>query len=328
MTMNKIAASLMAAACLIVTGVTACSPPEPKTKKLGISAGQPSRVFEETKVYRLEDLNHRTADHSTPDAIVYIAPYFNPSSPIHLIVYNHGMMTNLEDVESTWKISESARNAPPNTVIIAPEWAVSPKELSSNAGAFHKPGFFKDMLTEIFSKVPELALKSIDRDVDEITLASFSGGLYVLRSELHKNGLEDKVKAIALFDSLYKTGVLDGWLKKNLNQLATGQKQFYNFYFHTYPRSVKQAQLLQRLFKEKGYQVSECMRWDTDAPNSVMSAERIAKRPVVFKYAINGDENLSGHNAVPTYYIPEFMKSLSIRKQGTMLATGRSSPAM
>ncbi|HEY9785217.1 MAG TPA: hypothetical protein V6D17_07435, partial [Candidatus Obscuribacterales bacterium] len=203
-------------ACAVAAPTTSCSQNFSKAQTGEQQEQQANKI---TLVRRLEDLDNRTADHSTPDAIVYIAPGYDWRSPINLIIFNHGMMTNLEDVEQTWKISQAVQAAPPNTVLIAPEWAQDPKALSSKAGRFHQPGFFRNMLYEIFSKVPELKDRSIDRDVSQITLASFSGGLYALATELEKNGIKHKVKSIALFDSLYKTGVLDGWLKENVKAL-------------------------------------------------------------------------------------------------------------
>lgn len=302
----------------VSVAISSCSPPEPKATAL--ESPRSRQIFAEAKMYKLEDLKYRSADHSTPDAIVYITPDFDGSKPINLMIYNHGMMTNLIDVEETWKISQAVKDAPPNTVLVAPEWAAKPREISANAGSFHKPGFFRNHLEEVFSRVPELADKSIDRDVANITLTSFSGGLYVLGSELYKNGLEDKVKAVALFDSLYKTGVIEPWLKKNIRALAGGEKQYYNFYFHTYPRSNQQAKMVKKLLEQNKIEPTTCMRWDTDSPNAIMKADRIANRPIIFKYSINGDEKITGHNAVPMYYIPQFMKAMSQKQQAQMVA--------
>ncbi|HEY9783823.1 MAG TPA: hypothetical protein V6D17_00385, partial [Candidatus Obscuribacterales bacterium] len=102
--------------------------------------------------------------------------------------------------------------------------------------------------------------------------------------------------------------------------LASGEKQFYNFYFHTYPRSIPQAKLIKSLLTANGIDPSQCMRWDTDSPNTVMSARRIASRPIVFKYCIHSNENLTGHNAVPMYYVPQLMKAMTLKQQEAMLS--------
>jgi hypothetical protein len=130
------------------------------------------------------------------------------------------------------------KNAAPNTVLIAPEWAVHPKDLSSAAGDFHKPGFFKGFVDEVFAKIPELKNRSLN-DVSDIHLSSFFGGLYALVTELEKNGIENKVQSVTLYDSLYNGRALDGWLQRNIDALASGNKQYYNFYFHTWPASVQ-----------------------------------------------------------------------------------------
>lgn len=278
----------------------------------------------EVLVYSLEDLDHRVADHSSPDAMVYIAPGYDKTQPIELIVYNHGMMTNLNDVEKTWEIGKAMKEAAPNTVLVAPEWAVEPQALSDKAGQFHEPGFFKDMLAEIFQKTPELQGRSLN-DVKDIRLSSFSGGLYALSSELERNGLENKVTSVTLFDSLYKGFLLDKWLKKNITELASGKKQYYNFYFHTWPASLQQMKRVQKMIAdahiEKAY-----TKFDTADAHTLMDADKIASRGIVYKYSMVGiDENTIGHNAVPKTYIPEFLKAAGMTgQQGVELAARRT----
>lgn len=256
--------------------------------------------------------------------MVYIAPGYDAAQPIHLVVYNHGMMTNLNDVEQGWQISKAMKEAAPNTVLVAPEWAVEPKALSDKAGDFHKPGFFKAMLEEIFAKTPELSKRSLN-DVKDIRLTSFSGGLYPLATELEKNGLENKVVSVTLFDSLYKGFTLDNWLKKNIVSLAKGEKQYHNFYFHTWPASLQQMNRIKKMLKTAKID-NAYTKFDTADAHTLMDAEKIASRSIVFKYSMVGiDENTIGHNAVPKVYIPEFLKATALGgPSGTALAASRT----
>lgn len=66
---------------------------------------------------------------------------------------------------------------------------------------------------------------------------------------------------------------------------------------------------------------SKCMRWDTDDPDGIMAAKRISNRPIVFKYCINGDEKVTGHNAVPMNYIPQLMKVMRLKHEESMLSS-------
>jgi hypothetical protein len=265
--------------------------------------------------YGLEDMDHRVADHGTPDALVYISPNYDKTKPIHLIVYNHGMMTDLKQVEDTWKISQFMKDAAPNTVLIAPEWAVHPHDLSSDAGAFHKPGFFKDMVAEAFTKVPELQNRSL-KDVSDVHLSSFSGGLYALVDELERNDLKNKVQTITLYDSLYNGHVFDSWLADNIEDLSAGKKQYYNFYFHTWPASVQQMHRVKQLLTNKKLGLS-CMRADLEDPHTVMEPEKVATRSIVFKNTMaNIDNTFTGHMAAPKTYIPVVLKAMALRQQG------------
>jgi hypothetical protein len=269
---------------------------------------QKKQLNRDVLVYSLEDMDNRVADHSSPDAMVYVAPRYDKTLPIHLVVYNHGMMTNLNDVEKNWQISKAMKDAAPNTVLFAPEWAVDPSALSDKAWRFHEPGFFRAMLEEAFAKTPELQGRSLN-DVKDIRLTSFSGGLYSLVSELEKNGLEDKVVSVTLFDSLYKNFALDPWLKKNITQLASGHKQYHNFYFHTWPASLQQMKRVQKMLKEADVKHAST-KFDTADAHTVMDSEKIASKGIVYKYSMAGiDENTIGHNAVAKVYIPQFLKA-------------------
>lgn len=267
------------------------------------------------EMYGLEDMDHRVADHGTPDAMVYISSQYDPKKPIHLVVYNHGMMTDLKQVEDTWKISNFMKGAAPNTVLLAPEWAVHPHDLSSEAGDFHKPGFFKGVLDEVFAKIPELRNRSLN-DVSDITLTSFSGGLYALVSELEKNGIEDKVRTITLYDSLYNGHALDKWLQDNIADLASGKKQYYNFYFHTWPASVQQLHRVKQMLAAKNLPL-HCLRCDLEDPHTVMPPETVATRSIIFKNTMaNIDDTFTGHMATARTYIPVVLQAMALRQQG------------
>ncbi len=314
--------TLMAMSLLLAVGtMTGCSNTKDWNFLSFNNQSQQKKKQSEVTVYSLEELDHRVADHSSPDAIVYIAPGYNAKLPIHLVIYNHGMMTNLNDVEKQWQLSKMMKNAAPNTVLVAPEWAVDPKALSDKTGDFSKPGFFKDQLVEIFSKTPELQKRSLN-DVKDIRLTSFSGGLYSLITELEKNGLEDKVISITLFDSLYKGFVLDNWLKKNIAQLGSGEKQFHNFYFHTWPASLQQMQRVKKMLAAANVQ-NPATKFDTADAYTVMDAEKIASKGIVYKYTMAGiDENWIGHNAVAKVYMPQMLKAAGMAGEpGSRLAT-------
>jgi hypothetical protein len=304
--------SLALAAFVAIGSLTGCSNNKQVAEK---------QTNHDTLAYSLEDMDHRVADHSSPDAMVYIAPGYDRSKPIHLVVYNHGMMTNLNDVEKGWQIGKAMKEAAPNTVLVAPEWAVDPSALSDKCGKFNDPGYFRGVLEEAFSKTPELKGRSLN-DVQEIRLTSFSGGLYPLQTELEKNGLEDKVVSVTLFDSLYKNFALDNWLKKNIVALASGKKQYQNFYFHTWPASLQQMKRVQKMLEEAHVQ-NPSTKFDTADANTLIDADKVASKGILYKYSMVGiDENTIGHNAVPKTYIPVFLKAAgNMGPEGVRLAS-------
>ncbi len=167
-----------------------------------MSSGDAAQNRPAVRSYKLMRLSHRAADHVSPDALLFIAPNFDIRKPVKLIVYNHGLTNDVVETAEVWHLQKHMMNAPANTVMVLPEWAERPEEYSSRAGRFHQPNFFRGMLLEIMSKIPELHGKTMS-DVKEIRIMTYSGGFRAAASEIYKNGLEDKIYSVSLLDSLY-----------------------------------------------------------------------------------------------------------------------------
>ena len=271
------------------------------------------QVTTKTLKYELFDLKHRTGDHSTPDAVVFIAPGFDQTQPVDLVIYNHGMMNNVSEVVDQWEIEKQIPLAPPNTVVIMPEWATNPSQLSLEAGDFHKPGFFRAMLTEILSKTPELKAVKPD-DLNKISIVSYSGGWNATATQIYKNGFEPKIVSVSMFDSLYKGKILDPWIEKNLDNFASGKKQYHNFYFHTYPYALQQLARIKKMIAQKNIQIPDMIH-DTADPKAVMKESRIADNSIVFKNTMIYDDKFSGHQSTAYVYFPQVLKSMAIRQE-------------
>jgi hypothetical protein len=309
------------AVALLITGCQS----HPFNTPKNTAAAPVKKLNDKVLTYKLEDLNYRTADHLTPDAIVYVAKGFDSEKPIHLIVYNHGMMNDLNQAHDIWTMEKHMEYASPNTVLVMPEWAKVPSELSLNAGPFYKPGFFRNMLTEILSKVPELANTKLE-SLKDISIASFSGGWRPSMAEIYDNGLEDQITGLFLFDSLYKGNGFDRWLEKNIKQLASGEKQYHNYFFHTYPQSFSQMRRVQKMLTASAVQNPLILR-DTIRQHEVLPAQKIAKYSIVYKNTMLSDEKFTGHQAAAQVYLPEVLKSLSIRQaqgQTQVASTGKN----
>lgn len=266
-----------------------------------------------SRTYKLRKLNTRTAPHQASDAIVHVPKGFDRSRAVRLVIYNHGLAHTVDETFSIWMLGRHMSAAPPNTVLILPEWAANPKEYSSNAGPFHRPGFFRRMLTEIMSRTPELKDTNIE-DVQEIAIVTYSGGFRAAATEIYRNNLTAKISNLTLLDSLYRSDHFDAWLKSNLKPLAAGKKQFHNFFFDTRQQSIAQHRRLKQMFTWAGIS-SPGMLYDTQRPGAVLSASTIARHGIVFKLSTRASRSFSPHENIASIYFPLAMQAWAVRSK-------------
>jgi hypothetical protein len=272
------------------------------------------------KAHRLMHLKNSVARHSTPDAIVYIPAGFDLNGPLNLLIYNHGLTNNLDECYEFWELDKQIRNAPKNTVMILPEWATDPEAYSSACGRYNDPGFFRNMLSEILSKTPELRDKRIE-DINNITIATFSGGFRPTQTQIERNGLEDKVIGIICLDSLYESNFFDNWLQKNIRDLATGKKFYQNFYFDTAANSMEQLTRVRRMLADAGLPQS-AIYVDKDHPKEVVSSSVIQQHPISYIYTTMYSDQRSAHQSAAYLYFPEALKAIATNQNFKSLSSG------
>src|SRR5262249_29250065 len=145
------------------------TPDKKENAQLSVRKESGARVFE------LSHLEHHSAVHNIPDAVVRVPDNFDPSKPIHLVVYNHGFGSTAKSAYSINKLDQQLANAPPNTVLIVPEWQVEPGSRKSDLGNLQNPEAFRGMLQEAFDKTPGLKGKSLN-DVQDVAILAHSAG--------------------------------------------------------------------------------------------------------------------------------------------------------
>lgn len=277
----------------------------------------PSAITSCDRVFYLRELKNRTARHSSPDALVFVRKGFDPSRPITLQIHNHGLTENVVQEFARANIQKQLESNPPNTVFIMPEWAAEPSEYSSNAGQFHRSGFFRDMLTEIFQRTEPLKPTSL-KNVSDIYISTFSGGFRATASEVARNGLEDKVKGITLLDSLYIGDTFDSWLQSHLKDLHDGSRFFHNFFNDTIKDSRQLAGRVERMLDREGLS-RKCMVRDYNKPLQIMPPSVIAHHGIVFKYSEVPTPGRNLHQSVNSHYIGVMSKALEIRKSNSQI---------
>jgi hypothetical protein len=306
--------AVVLAAGLLIIGTTGTSPAQAQSRitKRSMTGGV---------IHRLMRLKNRVANHSTPDAIVYVPPGFDPEEPIHLVIYNHGLTNNLDEALEIWELDKAMTYGPPNTLLMLPEWAYDPEAYSSRGDVqFSQPGFFRKMLAESLSMVPEMRGKNIE-SLHDIAIATYSGGFRPTMAQLYKNDLEKKIVSVSFLDSLYRSEAIDKWLKDNIHYLSNGRKLYHNFYFDTDGESVAQYRRLQSMLSNAGIKNPALIN-DT-RQTKVLPAREIARHGIVFKQTTISTKDYTPHMNVAKVYFPEVMKALNMRHQDTQIAASR-----
>ncbi len=301
-------------------------PPQPTDKQKPIAPGRPAEakrdgdsrpeVIRQAKqpdktgsVYELHDLKYSTGKHRTPDAMVYIPDGFDPKKPVRVMVYNHGLGTDVKEAFKNSKLQEQMKGGDPNTILVVPEWQTKTQSRESkDSDRFHDPQFFKNMMNEVFSKMPELAGKTTD-DIASFGLITHSGGFRATKSELYQNGIYDKVTSLTVLDSMYDPKAYDKWVADNIDDLATGKKQLLVVYTdHLSGESNGLADRTKAMLKKSKHPNTE-IGIDRSNPKTVTDAHTLKSRGINFKYSSLTDPGNDAHNTMTGHYVKEVIQS-------------------
>jgi hypothetical protein len=252
------------------------------------------------RIEALYNLDHRTSDAATPDAMVVIPPNFDSTKPINLMIYNHGWRDTASSSLRNAHLEDQMKNAPPNTVLLVPEWQQSPGSSGAGAsdeGRFGNGNFVSGLVQEAFDRTPELRGKTL-ADVSHVGIVSHSAGYVPTESELYKNpALAEKVNSVTMLDSLYDGHGLDRWIHENIGALASGRKSYQNIFNTTTARnSIIQSQFVASELRKYGANENSGAFF-IDYSSSVLSPEQLKRHSIVFR------ETSMPHMEIPTRYV-------------------------
>ena len=197
-------------------------------------------------------LSNSTGNNRSADAMVYLPPGFDPNRRYDVVVFNHGFRSSAESSVREFDLVAQMKRGNPQTVLIVPEWQVTPGASNHVQGKFAQEGFFTNMLKEIIQKTPELARGGIN-GIERMHLFSHSAGYTPTGSILNKNPeVAAKVQSVTMLDSLYSDTVMP-WLQANQQALANGEKQFRNIFGdETHANSRNQQERLRQMMARLG----------------------------------------------------------------------------
>jgi hypothetical protein len=206
---------------------------------------QPQRGIATAGAVYQFSLPHKSGNHSTPDMVVRVPGNFDPSKPIHLVVFNHGLYDNCDTAFRNFNLDEHMKTAPANTILVCPEWMAAPPHTrnmgaegrNSSQGNFAQSGMFRTMLNDTFAQLASrnAAFRGITLDnVSDINIVAHSaGGTPAVTEMSASNGLSEKVTKVTLLAAYYSSVTeqfFSKWISDHREQLARSERKFYNFY--------------------------------------------------------------------------------------------------
>lgn len=281
-----------------------------KLKEVGQGTDGPQRPAETFEL----NLKNRSANHGHPDAIVYLPKNFDPSKPVNMVVYNHGWRSTASQSYNDSKLGAQMSNAPPNTILVIPEWQARPgANKDSDQGRLKQPGGYSNMLEEVLDKTPGMKGKKL-QDLGDISIISHSAGYNPTNAMLADKNIASKVKSLTMLDSLYNSSGADNWIKQNAGALASGQKQYTNISFDTSGESRAQAQRVKDIMRQAGYSTGQ-LHEDFKNGNKKLTADQIAEHSIVFKHSqvLSGRKGAGEHGSMPDLYVREVEKAAAMK---------------
>jgi len=154
---------------------------------------------------------------SEPNVSVHVPAGFDAASPLHLVVYVHGLRGCLPvlmgegstrcDAGSApqlgWNLGAHHDAAGTNTIFVVPRLYYDTR--GGQPGAFGKPGGFRTFLNDLLTGPLSTRLggRYTSESVASITLVAHSAGYETTIAILERGEVERLVRAVVLFDALY-----------------------------------------------------------------------------------------------------------------------------
>jgi hypothetical protein len=154
---------------------------------------------------------------SEPNVGVHVPAGFDAASPLHLVVYLHGLRGCLPvlmregstrcDASSTpqlgWNLGAHHDAAGTNTIFVVPRLYYDKR--GGQPGAFNKSGGFRTFLSDLLTGPISARLgQRYSRDsVASVTLVAHSAGYETMIAILDRGDVDSLVRGVVLFDALY-----------------------------------------------------------------------------------------------------------------------------
>ena len=278
-----------------------------------VASGLPPQAGDKpSRTYELSGLKQNSGPHGGPDAVVRVPENFDPKKPINLVVYNHGQGNTVSSSVRTANIEEQLRKAPPNTVLVMPEWQSEPGTKNNSRGKLGERGAFDAMINQALRRTPGLEGKDL-KDVKDVTLIGHSAGGYVTNLMLENNQIGKKVNDLVLIDTVGQRGTTD-WIGANIKDFAAGKKHLTNVSASYMKDSSAQAKEVREMLLA-AKQPESAMAADFKNGKALDPA-KLNEHPMVFNLSKELTPGRGGpHGSMPSIYIGRALEAQRLRME-------------
>ncbi len=206
-------------------------------------------------------------DHYTDNSVLFhIPPTFDPEKPFFLLVFFHGLNTDIQTEEEKCRTLEQVDDSGRNVILIMPQLAKN--AVDSSPGKFFLSNKFRNFMIESADILSEKLGKQYLAKLraSPIVLSAFSGGYKAAAYILDRGGENARIRGIFLMDALYEDVDKFGqWI------IDGSQSRFFLLLF-TRGSCGKNASILASALAEKG--IDPIWTWpDSVRPGNVYLVE-------------------------------------------------------
>jgi spermidine synthase len=189
-----------------------------------------------------------TEHYSDSRVFFHLPPNFSPERPFALLVFFHGINSDILNSDREYQIAEQVDGSGKNVILILPQLAKN--AVDSSPGKFFKPNTFRSFMLEaaeiIGSRIGRQHMPSLY--AAPILLSAFSGGYKSAAYVLDRGGESRRICGVFVIDALYED------LDKFGKWIKDGAQDRFFIALYTQGTEMNTIELADRL-SEQGIQV-------------------------------------------------------------------------
>jgi hypothetical protein len=245
------------------------------------------------------------AHRGAPDAIVHAPAGFDPTAPLHLVLFLHGYRGCAEVLFEAgdavrcrpddpprrgWALGAAHDEAGTNTLFVVVQLALWARD--GSPGTFARRGRARAFVEELLTALePQLGARRSVADLASITLLAHSAAFETSIAILRVGELDDRLRHVVLFDALYSGApVFLAWAT------AAPSRTLLSFHGPRGTTALRNRDLLHRARRAPTARISTRL-------------EDARTHPILIL------ETATPHASIPSHHLPETLRALDLPRR-------------